>query len=283
MSGYTKLFSSIIASTVWRTNNETRLVWITLLAMSDRKGIVEGSIPGLADLARIPVAACRKALSELESPDPDSRSKEHEGRRILEVDGGWFIVNHGKYRAKMSADDRREYLRQKKAESRDRQRSVNTRQQMSRLSTHTDPAPDPDPTPKAKSAESKVNISLAPLAARPQSNHHKSLIGTHTKCPEGTWAACARGLCVPTKLYAEWRAQFTDTTEASEQIVALVDRAVAELGDGPVGDTPYDFWRAVWRARHASRAPFAPSPHTKGNQTVASMQRVLAKLKAEQA
>jgi len=46
----------------------------------------------------------------------------------------------------MSADDRREYLRQKQAEFRKRKHAVNTDIQKSTESTHTDPAPDPDPT-----------------------------------------------------------------------------------------------------------------------------------------
>jgi hypothetical protein len=120
MSGYTKLFSSILASTIWREPNEVRLVWITLLAMADKDGIAEGSVPGLADFARIPVEATREALARLSAPDPDSRSQEQDGRRIEPVDGGWRLINHGKYRAKMGADERREYNRVKQAQHRAR-------------------------------------------------------------------------------------------------------------------------------------------------------------------
>jgi hypothetical protein len=118
MSGYTKLFSSILASTVWREDKDTRIVWITLLAMADRNGMAEGSIPGLADFARLSVDETRKALIKLESPDPDSRTQVDEGRRIRTVDGGWLLVNHAKYRAKMNEDDRREYKRVKQAQYR---------------------------------------------------------------------------------------------------------------------------------------------------------------------
>lgn len=120
MSGYTKLFNSILASTVWREPMEVRIVWITLLAMADKDGIAEGSVPGLADFARIPVEATREALARLSAPDPDSRSQEHEGRRIEAVDGGWQLLNHAKYRAKMGADERREYNRLKQAQYRNR-------------------------------------------------------------------------------------------------------------------------------------------------------------------
>ena len=111
MTGYTKLFSSIIASTIWRADDKTRLVWITMLAMADQFGVVEASVPGLSDMARVTVAECREALDELQQPDPDSRSSEQEGRRIEKVEGGWRLINHGKYREKMSRDERREYQR----------------------------------------------------------------------------------------------------------------------------------------------------------------------------
>lgn len=125
MNGYTKLFGSIIASTIWREDNETRVVWITLLAMSDRHGYVAASLPGLSDLARVSIEHTERAIEKLSSPDKYSRSREHDGRRIQQVDGGWLILNHGKYREKMSADDRREYLRIKQQEWRDRNKEKN--------------------------------------------------------------------------------------------------------------------------------------------------------------
>lgn len=109
MTGYTKLFGTIVASTIWREKNETRIVWITMLAMANKSGIVEASIPGLADMARVSLADCQEALKALSSPDEFSRTKDYDGRRIEEVDGGWAVLNHAKYRHKMSADERREY------------------------------------------------------------------------------------------------------------------------------------------------------------------------------
>lgn len=146
MPGYTKLFNSILASTIWRADNVTRIVWITLLAMSDKNGVAECSIPGLADLARVSVSQCRKAVKNLASPDPDSRSHEYEGRRIEEVDGGFRILNHGKYRAKLNADERREYNRIKQQEYRNRQKlsaDVNDVNDECMLSAHTSPSPNP--------------------------------------------------------------------------------------------------------------------------------------------
>ena len=49
---YAKLFSSITESTVWCEPMPTRIVWITMLAMSDRNGCVCATVPGLANRAR---------------------------------------------------------------------------------------------------------------------------------------------------------------------------------------------------------------------------------------
>ncbi len=105
---YTKLFSSIITSTVWMEDDATRIVWITLLAMADKNGEVQGSIPGLARLAGVSLEACDTAIAKFLAPDLRSRTKTDDGRRIEEIDGGWFLLNHAKYRRMASLDDQRE-------------------------------------------------------------------------------------------------------------------------------------------------------------------------------
>lgn len=52
---------------------------------------------------------CQKALAVLQGPDPYSRTKENDGRRVREVEGGWVVLNHGKYRDKMSKQERADY------------------------------------------------------------------------------------------------------------------------------------------------------------------------------
>jgi hypothetical protein len=107
--GYTKLFSSIVASTIWREDDKTRIVWITMLAMKNERHIVEASVPGLSDLARVSMEECLKAIDKLSSPDKWSRNQEHKGRRIEKCDGGWRILNGEHYRRQMSAEDRKTY------------------------------------------------------------------------------------------------------------------------------------------------------------------------------
>lgn len=97
-NGFTKLFNSIITSSIWSEDDKVRIMWITMLASSDAKGFVTGSIPGMAAIARMSLKDAEKSIKALTLPDPYSRSKEYEGRRILVVDGGWQIVNYAKYR-----------------------------------------------------------------------------------------------------------------------------------------------------------------------------------------
>ena len=120
---FTKLFSSITASTIWAAPDHTRIVWITMLAMADQHGRVWASIPGLANIARVPIEATESALEELMSPDKYSRTKDNDGRRIEEIDGGWRLLNHAKYRAIRDEESikqsKRAYINKRRAEERE--------------------------------------------------------------------------------------------------------------------------------------------------------------------
>ena len=112
VAGFTKLFSTIVDSTVWREEMHVKVVWITMLAKANRNGDVLASVPGLADAARVSLDQCVEALARLAGPDVWSRTKEHEGRRIVEVDGGWRLLNYPKYRELRDADERRMQTRE---------------------------------------------------------------------------------------------------------------------------------------------------------------------------
>lgn len=105
MSGWTKLFSSIVTSSIWVEDDALLRVWIALLATADAEGIVEGSIPGFANLARVTADQMRAAVLKLASPDPDSRTPDYEGRRIETIEGGWRILNYKTYRERGQAKD----------------------------------------------------------------------------------------------------------------------------------------------------------------------------------
>ena len=109
--GYTKLFASITDSTIWGEPNTTRIVWITMLAMADQHGYVGASVSGLSHRARVTIDECVVALACFSAPDKWSRTAEFEGRRIAQTEGGWILLNHSAYRAKMDKDARREQSR----------------------------------------------------------------------------------------------------------------------------------------------------------------------------
>jgi hypothetical protein len=109
---YTKLFRSIAASTIVSEPLATRWLWVTLLSQCDRTGTVYGSVPGLARMANISLAEVEDALQRLHAPDPYSRTKDHEGRRLETVDGGWRLLNYAKYDAMRNEAERREAKRE---------------------------------------------------------------------------------------------------------------------------------------------------------------------------
>ncbi len=112
--GFTLLWSKILDSSVWQLDGPTRLVWITLLAMKNKYGVVRTrSAEALAWRARVSPEECRKALKIFSSPDPSSGNQSNQGRRIEEVDDGWLVLNHESYR--YSSDARRALWREIKA------------------------------------------------------------------------------------------------------------------------------------------------------------------------
>lgn len=110
---FTKLFSSLTESTLWvEQPNHVRIVWITMLAMADRDGMVAASIPGLARRACVTVTETEEALKVFLSPDKYSRTPDFEGRRIREVMGGWVLLNYVTYRKLQSEEFERSRKRE---------------------------------------------------------------------------------------------------------------------------------------------------------------------------
>lgn len=109
---YTKLFRSIAASTIVSEPLATRWLWVTMLSQADKAGKVYASVPGLARMANITLAECEAGLQCFLSPDAYSRTADNEGRRIEAFDGGWRLLNHGKYDAMRNEAERREKKRE---------------------------------------------------------------------------------------------------------------------------------------------------------------------------
>lgn len=108
MTGYTKLFSRIVTSTIWSEPNDCRVLWITMLALKERDNVCRATVPGLAKLAGLSIEDTVKYLEKFMGPDKWSRDQDDEGRRLRKADDGWLFINGEKYQELMSAEDRRE-------------------------------------------------------------------------------------------------------------------------------------------------------------------------------
>jgi hypothetical protein len=119
---YIKLFSSLVTSTIWMEDDKTRIVWITMLAIADKNGEIQASIPGLARIAGVPVPDVEVAIKKFLAPDEHSRTPDDEGRRIEKIDGGWSLLNHAKYRAMASKDESKTSNAERQRRHRERQK-----------------------------------------------------------------------------------------------------------------------------------------------------------------
>lgn len=112
MAGYGKLWSGITESSLWGGSKEARLLFVTLLAKADSVGFVEAAPSGLARLANLSREEVDAALAELTSPDPESKSKVADGRRVAIVPMGVCVVNYEEYRKRRDDEERKEYMRE---------------------------------------------------------------------------------------------------------------------------------------------------------------------------
>lgn len=112
---YSKLHSSIVNSSLWTETDSARILFITLLAICDRDGVVYGSRVGIDRIANINPEDSEEAWNCLMTPDKNSsdkiRAPENQGRRIEEVSGGFKLINFEYYRGLRNDDDRREQNR----------------------------------------------------------------------------------------------------------------------------------------------------------------------------
>ena len=116
---YNKLFQKILDSSVWLESNETRIVWITLLAAMDEEGYAPfASTANLAHRARINPDQAALAVARLEAPDEVAPDQDHEGRRIERVPGGWMVLNAKAYRDTVTREEAKRVVRERVARHR---------------------------------------------------------------------------------------------------------------------------------------------------------------------
>lgn len=87
--------------------------------------------------------------------------------------------------------------------------------------------------------------------SRPIRPYSQGLAGKHqVTCRPNTWAACARGFCVPPFVADEWRVSADAAgLNADEEIAACV-RLELDAHAGVIAGDPVKFWRSAWARRH---------------------------------
>ena len=95
----------------------TRFVFMSMIALADQHGNVDMTYEALSRRLNITIEQLTASIAELMEPDPESRTKEHEGRRLIPIDPqrswGWIVVNKTRY-LYPSDDERRESDKERK-------------------------------------------------------------------------------------------------------------------------------------------------------------------------
>ena len=113
MSGFGKVFAGLYEGSMLGAGVHVFALWPYCISRSDAHGRVEVNPRLAAVILGCSIPEVEAALDYLLRPDPESRSKEEDGRRLVRV--GQFayrIVNYMKYRDIRDAESRREYQRE---------------------------------------------------------------------------------------------------------------------------------------------------------------------------
>lgn len=113
---YAKLFTQMYDGTLCTSGPWQALVTFQqLLILADKDGVVDITPTAISRRTTIPIEIISTGIEKLLEPDPESRTPDEDGRRIVPlVEGrswGWRIVNYKHYRALRTEDERREYHR----------------------------------------------------------------------------------------------------------------------------------------------------------------------------
>lgn len=116
---YVPVDRNITTSSIWIQGTPAQLkVWFFLMLHADpRTGTVPHSDPAIAHGCVLPLEETTAILEWLSQPDPYSRTKENDGRRIDRTEEGRVrLLNYERYRDKDHSTPRVQRLRQKRRE-----------------------------------------------------------------------------------------------------------------------------------------------------------------------
>lgn len=118
---FAKVFGQIFDSSIAGDYN-CRRMFMDLLVLADSDGVVDMTHDAIARRTNVPLEEVEKYIEQLQQPDPLSRSKLEQGKRIIPIDSergwGWQIVNYHHYRKIRDEEARRSYFRDAKRKQR---------------------------------------------------------------------------------------------------------------------------------------------------------------------
>ncbi len=148
---YVKVFQTMYTGSLYGAGMHIFAVWAWILAHKDENGVAEVNPRQVAAELGGTVEQVRDALAYLCAPDPESRSPEEEGRRLVKVSQfGYTVVNHAKYRDR--GQDRTEYWREYKRKKRGQDVHMSTVDNVDNVDMST------DSTQAESKAESEANL-----------------------------------------------------------------------------------------------------------------------------
>lgn len=236
MSGYTPLFSSLLDGTLYGKWPHTG-IWACLLSQVDKQGHIDMVPQLLAAKIGVPLQTLTECIQDFMQPDPGSRSKDADGRRLELIepdarDWGWRVVNHKVYRQKATGqrqiDDGRNADKVKRYKSRHRETPQDT-QDTSRHTSYSDAESytntDSDKNPTArKNAPTDdpqfLDFKLAYPTRAGDQGWRKALRAANARLQEGhAWEEMIAGA----KRYAEYiRSTGNEGTEYVKQAASFL-------------------------------------------------------------
>lgn len=272
---FVKLDCTILRSTIWM-DRPAREVFITALLMAEPReftesveqlrvgaieptgwsappgwyGFVPAAGPGIVGAALLPQDEGMAALERLGSPDPESRSQAHGGRRMIRIDGGYLVLNYMKHRDKdhtspLRSARYRERLKQRHAES----QGVTPESRNHTVTSHTRDMPMPSASDVLSSEPGGPPKTLRLAKACPSSSSDAQSLGStlsaRNPTPEQPSSAAAEGIqpsVIPTVLreIPDGMALPEDVRQDA-RIIGLSDQQIDHywggLCKGPIGGT----------------------------------------------
>lgn len=118
---YVKVYTSILDSSIAK-QCRVRHVFEDLLKLARPDGVVDMTLDAIARRTGEERSVVEMAIAELCKPDPESRTPDFEGRRLLPLAGrafGWWIVNHRLYVERGGSTERVRRFRERLAREAD--------------------------------------------------------------------------------------------------------------------------------------------------------------------